>query len=126
MSKFFTLVNLPGEERGVILSAFEEKLLKLLPYFQDLPLFVESNQFRQSFKEDIIIFEKDNLLSQNSCARSVALKHLEIALRRANSDVKKDIAEAIEHLDTIQPSPMFNSNGFIDYHHQLECQRAAK
>jgi DNA modification methylase len=72
-----------------------------------------TNKFGNSIKEDIIVFEKDNLPYQSSCARNVALKHLEIALHRASSDVRKDIVEAIEHLDAIQPSPMFNSRGIF-------------
>ncbi|MBI1879830.1 MAG: hypothetical protein HYR94_16675 [Chloroflexi bacterium] len=39
MSRFYTFANVPREERAEVLAEFEEKLLKLLPDFQDLPLF---------------------------------------------------------------------------------------
>jgi DNA modification methylase len=67
-----------------------------------------TNKFGDRIKEDIIVFEKDSLSPHNKCARDVALKHLRIALPRAESGVKNDISNAIECISTVQPSPMFN------------------
>jgi hypothetical protein len=73
-----------------------------------------TNKFGNNIKEDIIVFEKDNLLPQKNCARSVALKHLKIALHQANSDTRDDVNDVIEHLDTVQPSPIFNLREILE------------
>ena len=89
--------------------------------FTDLKNFERkfTNKFGNNIKEDIIVFKKEEGPPRNDCARNVALKHLKIALQQASSDVKNDISNAIEQIDTIQPSPIFNAEyeeiqAFID------------
>jgi hypothetical protein len=67
-----------------------------------------TNKFGNNIKEDILVFEKDDLSPHNSCAQDVALKHLNVALPQAEAAVKNDINNAIECVDAIQPSPKFN------------------
>ncbi len=67
-----------------------------------------TNKFGNNIKEDIIVFEKDELPPHHYYARQVALKYLQAVLPQANSDVKDDITAVINYIHTIQPSPMFN------------------
>lgn len=50
MSKFFSFVNCSEIERLQVLSPLEEKIKRLAEPFQDLPLFRQSNDFRESYK----------------------------------------------------------------------------
>jgi DNA modification methylase len=85
-------------------------IIRGLGGFRDIKNFERKfvNKFGNSIKEDIIVFEKDDSPPCNDCARNVALKHLKAGLHQTNSEVKDNISNAIRHLDTIQPSPMFN------------------
>lgn len=85
-------------------------IIRELGGFSDLKNFERkfTNKFGNAIKEDIIVFQKDDLRPGHDCARQVALKHLKIALPRTNTEVKDDIVEVMNHLDEIQPSPMFN------------------
>ncbi|MEW5957581.1 MAG: DNA methyltransferase [Chloroflexota bacterium] len=67
-----------------------------------------TNKFGNNIKEDIIVFEKNELSPRHNCARNVALKYLKTALYQVNPDIKKDIIAVINDIDTIQPSPIFD------------------
>jgi hypothetical protein len=85
-------------------------IIRGLGGFRDIKNFERRfvNKCGNSIKEDIMVFEKDDSPPCNDCARNVALKHLKAGLHQTNSEVKDNISNAIRHLDTIQPSPMFN------------------
>jgi hypothetical protein len=52
----------------------------------------------------------------NTIGRSVATRHLEIALRLTMAqDVSDDIADAIRNIDSITPSPLFQERKVFKY-----------
>ena len=72
-----------------------------------------TNKFGNNIKEDILIYKKVNALNQAICGKSVALKHLNSNLSIVSQDIKKDIVNVINNIDTILPSPIFNLNDVI-------------
>jgi hypothetical protein len=90
-------------------------LIKEMGGFKDIKNFERqfTNKFGNNIKEDIIVFRKGDLPSQFSPARHIALQHLQVALNRAELDVRSDIEATIECLDNIQPSPLFNLGGIF-------------
>jgi DNA modification methylase len=71
------------------------------------------NKFGTDIKEDIIIATKTNILSDAFCGRNIALKHLDKALQTNQNGVYSDIKEAIDSINEIEPSPMFNPKKII-------------
>ena len=67
-----------------------------------------TNKFGNSIKEDIIIATKSNKLSDELHGSLVALKHLEHSLATTQNGVHSDIAEAINAIKEVVPSPIFN------------------
>jgi len=66
------------------------------------------NKFGNKIKEDIIIARKSNSLSNELHGRLVALKHLEHSLATTQNGVRSDITEAINSVNEVVPSPIFN------------------
>lgn len=66
------------------------------------------NKFGHAIKEDILIFQKDNLKPQTDGAQSVALAHLNKGLLNASGEIKADILDAINKIELVTPSPIFN------------------
>jgi hypothetical protein len=72
------------------------------------------NRFGMSIKEDILVFRMIGYShSRHGDARRIAFMHLEKALNLAQGDVAEDIQDALTHIDTIQPSPLFNKKGLL-------------
>jgi DNA modification methylase len=71
------------------------------------------NKFGINIKEDIIIATKSDELSVYLNARQIALKHLEYSLKSTQNGVESDIAEAIQNINEVNPSPLFNSKNII-------------
>lgn len=72
-----------------------------------------NNKFGNKIIEDILIFQK---IKESKChfkARDIAKENLLKALEYANSDVKNDIQDAINTINTIQPSPILNVKDII-------------
>jgi DNA modification methylase len=85
--------------------------------FKDIKSFERgfTNRFGNNIREDIIVFRKGNTQPSISKARDVSLKHLRCALVSAPYEVKEDIINAIDNIETIEPSPLFNAKGvFLD------------
>lgn len=73
-----------------------------------------TNKFGISIKEDIIIAEKSaNSIPNFNHGRNISLNHLKEALPKSLGDVAFDIEDAIETIDEIKPSPLFNSTNII-------------
>jgi len=74
-----------------------------------------TNKFGKTIKEDIIIVRK---ISSNSdfsnCSRDVAKVHLKNALKNSEGEIKQDIENALANIDSISPSPLFNSSTVIN------------
>jgi DNA modification methylase len=71
------------------------------------------NKFGNDIKEDIIIATKTNNLSATFCGRKVALKHLENTLAITQNGVCSDIRDAINEINEVMPSPIFNPKNVI-------------
>lgn len=71
------------------------------------------NKFGVNIKEDIIIATKSDELSDSLNARQISLQHLQNNLKTALNGVKFDIAEAIQNINEVNPSPLFNSKNII-------------
>jgi DNA modification methylase len=69
------------------------------------------NKFGMSIKEDILIYERlDERPASLTAGRSTALHHLELGLARPlEGEIRSDLLQAIESMDSIQPSPLFDS-----------------
>lgn len=72
-----------------------------------------TNKFGIPIKEDIIIASKSNELSSAFNARQIALKHLKRCLTPNQNGVQADILEAIQNIDEVNPSPLFNAKHII-------------
>lgn len=70
------------------------------------------NRFGTNIKEDLIFLRKDLSLPSSSCvAREIALKHLKSALDSASYEAKNDLLNAINDMDSTEPSPLFTTKG---------------
>ena len=72
------------------------------------------NKFGVNIKEDIIIADKFYSATYNlNQGRNIALKHLIESLPKSQDEITLDIKEAINTIDDVQASPLFNSNNII-------------
>ena len=67
------------------------------------------NKFGNCIKEDILILKKDTTKPCFNNATDIAKRHLELAVKYAPSEVVNDIIEVIKLVDTINPSPYFET-----------------
>jgi len=74
---------------------------------------VFTNRFGKTIREDVLVLRNANRQLTPGDARSIAAEHLRKALTSASGDVADDITEVLTHLDTIQPSPLFDKKGII-------------
>jgi hypothetical protein len=72
-----------------------------------------TNKFGNTIKEDIIIVKKSQLISKEMNARKIACFHLENCLRNTNNGIHDDVVNAIQSLDEIEHSPIFNVKNVI-------------
>ncbi len=71
------------------------------------------NKFGNKIIEDILIFQKNGRSELTSEAKSIAQKNLLASLEYAQAEVKQDIIEAVNDIDTITPSPIFTTKDLI-------------
>jgi len=72
-----------------------------------------TNKFGNSIKEDIIIATKMGELTKQIFGRNIALKHLEKCLHTSTNGVFADITDAINSIDEVKSSPIFNPKHVI-------------
>lgn len=85
MSKFFTFANVPQETRQSLASSVEEAILGLTPRFHDLPLFLENESFRDSYKNFLEFSSELFSKTRGSQQKIIAINTLFIA-----EDYKRD------------------------------------
>jgi len=66
-----------------------------------------TNRFGLNIREDIIVTRKSASLSSSSHARSVARKHLKVAVVRSSQENRDDLLDVINRISEIEASPMF-------------------
>ncbi len=71
------------------------------------------NRFGTNIKEDILVFQVCGVPSQLGNARHIARQHLLTALKNAQGDIADDINNALNLIDTIEPSPIFDKKEII-------------
>lgn len=67
-----------------------------------------TNKFGAAIKEDILIFRKKGLMVSSEAGREVAANHLKRNLDVAENDIKSDLIDALDSIDTIISSPVFD------------------
>ena len=67
------------------------------------------NKFGQTIYEDILVYRKANALSSVVQGLSVALRHLEAALKTAPEAVRPDICAALDEGAAVTSSPLFSA-----------------
>lgn len=68
-----------------------------------------NNKFGNKIIEDILIFEKNEKTKNHTMiGRTIAKQNLSTALEYANGNIKQDIIGAINNLEKVSTSPMFN------------------
>lgn len=72
-----------------------------------------TNKFGDNIKEDIIIATKAGALAKTLSGRSIALKHLEHCLHASTNGVIADITDAINNIDAVTASPIFDPKSII-------------
>ena len=72
-----------------------------------------TNKFGDNIKEDIIIATKAGVLAKTLSGRSIALKHLENCLHASTNGVVADITDAINNIDAVTASPIFDPKSII-------------
>ena len=72
-----------------------------------------TNKFGNSIKEDIIITTKTGELVKTLSGRNIALKHLENCLHTSTNGVFADITDAINNIDEVTASPIFDPKYII-------------
>jgi DNA modification methylase len=72
-----------------------------------------TNKFGNDIIEDILIFEKEFNVPIQHCGRVIAKNNLIEALNLADGDIKEDLKEAIENIENVKPSPIFNIKNVI-------------
>ena len=72
-----------------------------------------TNKFGDNIKEDIIIATKAGVLAKTLSGRSIALKHLENCLHASTNGVIADITDAINNIDAVTASPIFDPKSII-------------
>ncbi len=109
------IILIVGRESNVRKTAFYNgaiirELMIRLAGFKEITNYERkfTNRFGLDIKEDIIISRKTDSLSSESRAKEIALKHLETALPGTVGDIRMDIQDAIENLDDVEQSPLFD------------------
>ncbi len=74
---------------------------------------VFTNRYGQSIYEDILVAQRIGLPDESEQARDIANASLLAALKNQAGDVQADIEEAIDLLDSVRPSPLFNKTALI-------------
>jgi DNA modification methylase len=72
-----------------------------------------TNKFGNNIKEDIIIASKTGQLTSQLSGRNISLKHLENCLHTSMNGVFADITNAINSIDEVKASPIFNPKDVI-------------
>ncbi len=72
-----------------------------------------TNKFGINIKEDIIIATKTGELTKHFFGRNIASKHLEKCLQTSTNNVFADIEDAINSIDEVKASPIFNPKNVI-------------
>jgi hypothetical protein len=67
-----------------------------------------TNKFGADIKEDILIFRKNGLMTNSEMGREVAANHLKRNIDVAENDVKSDLKDALDSIDTVISSPVFD------------------
>ncbi len=70
-----------------------------------------NNKFGENIEEELIILKKSAIPPATSVSKNIALRHLQNSLAYSPEESKKDILEAIDSVDCIQPSPLFTFTG---------------
>lgn len=98
MSKFFSLANCSEIERLQVISMLEDKIRRFTEPFQSLPLFRESRDFRESYKN--LLDFTDLLLSEitDKRERILALNTLFVAESRQRNGLVQTIINSFEHI----------------------------
>lgn len=75
-----------------------------------------TNKFGNNIKEDIIIAvkSKTNLIADEFFAKDIALSHLKRGLKSNKGEILSDIENAINEIDLVTPSPLFNPNTILN------------
>ena len=74
---------------------------------------VFTNRYGQSIYEDILVAQRIGVPDEREQARYVAKTSLLGALNNQTGDVQADIADAIDLIDSVRPSPLFNKAALI-------------
>lgn len=98
MSKFFSFANCSEVERLQVLSPLEEKVKRLAEPFRDLPLFKQSEDFRESYKN---LLDFSGLLFSeisDKQERILALNTLFVAESGQKNGLTKTITSSFEYI----------------------------
>jgi SAM-dependent methyltransferase len=71
------------------------------------------NRYGQPIYEDILVTRRIGLPDESGQARNVARTSLLAALRDQTNDVRANIEEAINQINLVRPSPLFNKTALI-------------
>jgi 16S rRNA G966 N2-methylase RsmD len=71
------------------------------------------NRFGQEIKEDVMAFRRTVPARIRACAVAIAQEHLLRAKAGASGEVRREIAEALEAVYEISPSPLFDKKEII-------------
>jgi DNA modification methylase len=72
-----------------------------------------TNKFGNDIKEDVIIATKHSLLTKELHGKAIAVKHLNNSLDASDIEVRSDIIDAINSINYIEASPVFNPKYII-------------
>jgi hypothetical protein len=73
------------------------------------------NKFGNDIREDIIIVRKNRAEPTGQVARKIALRNLESALDRAEGEAAQDLRDAINEVESVEPSPIFSQEGVFSH-----------
>lgn len=98
MSKFFTFCNIVHDMRAEVASSFQNKVSKLLTRYENLPMFIQEDSFRESYKNlldfSIELFSRMDNLNE----RILAINTLFIAEDYKNGDMESSIFKAVRYI----------------------------
>ncbi len=69
------------------------------------------NKFGTTIYEDILTLEPRDINNTDKHARTVAISHLQDAIKRVHPESQLNLEKALESVDNISPSPEYNYRG---------------
>lgn len=98
MSKFFTFCNIASDVRTEVVSSFQNKVSHLLTRYENLPMFIQADSFRESFKNlldfSIELYSRMDNLNE----RILAINTLFTAEEYKNGTMESSIFRAVRYI----------------------------